>query len=103
MYKNAVVELFYTSATTGPPKGVAITNRSLYLHTLGAIIGFQVTDVEAMLHIVPLFHVNGWGTPQFLTALGGKHVMLQKNGLWESTAIDRIEEDNQIIRRSGYI
>ena len=76
--ENAVVELFYTSGTTGHPRGVEITNRSLYLHTLDAIIGFQVSDEDALLHVVPLFHVNGWGTPQFLTAVGGKHVMLRK-------------------------
>lgn len=76
--ENAVVELFYTSGTTGDPKGVEITNRGLYLHTLNAIIGFRVSDEDALLHVVPLFHVNGWGTPQFLTAVGGKHVMLRK-------------------------
>jgi len=76
--ENAVVELFYTSGTTGQQKGVAITNRSLYIHTLTAIPGFQVSDEDTLLHVVPLFHVNGWGTPQFLTAVGGKHVMLRK-------------------------
>lgn len=76
--ENAVVELFYTSGTTGPPKGVTVTNRSLYVHTLTAIIGFDVSDRDVLLHVVPLFHVNGWGTPQFLTAVGGRHVMLRK-------------------------
>jgi fatty-acyl-CoA synthase len=45
---------------------------------MSAINGFQVTDADALLHVVPLFHVNGWGTPQFLTAVGGKHVILRK-------------------------
>lgn len=76
--ENAVVELFYTTGTTGLPKGVAITNRSLYLHTLTAINGFQVSDRDTLLHVVPLFHINGWGTPQFLTAVGGTHVILRK-------------------------
>ena len=76
--ENAVVELFYTSGTTGTPKGVAITNRTIYIHTLSAILGFRVGDEDTLLHVVPLFHVNGWGTPQFLTAVGGKHVMLRK-------------------------
>jgi fatty-acyl-CoA synthase len=76
--ENAVVELFYTSGTTGKPKGVTITNRSLYIHTLMALIGIKVTSADALLHIVPLFHVNGWGTPHFLTAVGGKHVILRE-------------------------
>ena len=76
--ENAVAELFYTSGTTGKPKGVAITHRTLYIHTLSAINGFQATEDDTFLHVVPLFHVNGWGTPQVLTAVGGKHVILRK-------------------------
>jgi fatty-acyl-CoA synthase len=76
--ENAVAELFYTSGTMGKPKGVAITHRTLYIHTLTAINGFQASDEDTFLHVVPLFHVNGWGTPQVLTAVGGKHVMLRK-------------------------
>jgi len=76
--ENAIIELFYTSGTTGPPKGVTLTSRGIYLHTMNAIIGFQATEEDVLLHIVPLFHVNGWGTPQFLTAVGGRHVMLRK-------------------------
>jgi len=57
--EDDVVELFYTSGTTGQQKGVAITNRSLYIHTLTAIHGFRVSDEDTLLHVVPLFHVNG--------------------------------------------
>ncbi len=76
--ENAMCELFYTSGTTGQPKAVALSHRTLYLHALTFISSFQVTSDDVILHIVPLFHVNGWGTPQFLTAVGGKHVMLPK-------------------------
>ena len=34
------------------------------------------TDIQ--LHLIPLFHVNGWGTPHYFTAKGGTHIMTQK-------------------------
>jgi fatty-acyl-CoA synthase len=96
--EDAVIELFYTSGTTGTPKGVQITNRSLYIHTLTAISGFRVSDHDTLLHVVPLFHVNGWGSPQFLTAVGGKHVMLRKVDFGEML---RLIEEEQVTKLLG--
>ncbi|HLW49230.1 MAG TPA: fatty acid--CoA ligase [bacterium] len=76
--EDRIAELFYTSGTTGQPKGVALTHRALYLHALYAIIGMGDTDRSVLLHIVPMFHVNGWGAPHTITAVGGTHVMLRK-------------------------
>jgi fatty-acyl-CoA synthase len=76
--ENAVCELFYTSGTTGRPKGVALTHRSLALHALNFSVAMRMSDADRVLHVVPLFHVNGWGTPQALTAVGGTHVMLRR-------------------------
>jgi len=76
--ENDVAELFYTSGTTGKPKGAALTHRALYLHAFNVALGMRFGDEDIVLHIVPLFHVNGWGTPQFVTMVGGTHVMLRK-------------------------
>jgi fatty-acyl-CoA synthase len=71
-------ELFYTSGTTGPPKGVLLTHRNLYLHALAAMASYPVYETDVQLHLVPLFHVNGWGTPHTLTAKGGTHIMVKR-------------------------
>ena len=75
---DTVAELFYTSGTTGHPKGVMLTHRNLYLHAYSAALALQYTDADVQVHTIPLFHVNGWGTPQLLTMVGGTHVMLRR-------------------------
>jgi fatty-acyl-CoA synthase len=93
--ENAMAELFYTSGTTGFPKGVSMTHRELYLHSLYAEIGLQFTQDDIVLHVVPLFHVNGWGTPHFLTMVGGQHVMLRK---FEPLALIQAIERHKVTR-----
>jgi fatty-acyl-CoA synthase len=96
--ENAVAELFYTSGTTGQPKGVALTHRSLYLHALTAMPAMKVGDDDVMLHVVPLFHVNGWGTPHTLTAAGGRHVMLRK---FDPTELLRLVQEERVTKLLG--
>ena len=75
--EHAVAELFYTSGTSAQPKGVMLTHRNIYLHALETAHGFGVANGSVELHTIPLFHANGWGIAQFLTMLGGKHVMVE--------------------------
>jgi len=76
--EDEVAELFYTSGTTSRPKGVMLTHRNLYTHAMSVLAALHPTDADIQLHTIPLFHVNGWGTPHTITFVGGRHVMLPR-------------------------
>ncbi len=62
----------YTSGTTGHPKGVAYTQRSTYLHTIGNLANFSILPSDNVLPVVPMFHAAAWGYPFMATAVGAK-------------------------------
>ena len=75
--ENAASSLCYTSGTTGDPKGVLYSHRSTVLHT---IVGNQpdalnISAVDTVLPVVPMFHVNAWGVPYIAAMTGCKLVL----------------------------
>ena len=68
----------YTSGTTGLPKGVLYSHRSTMLHTLGVAagnpMGLGISEQDAILPVVPMFHANAWGYPYLASMIGAKLV-----------------------------
>ncbi len=67
----------YTSATTGDPKGVVYTHRTLYLHSMMACMADTIAlgHRDTVMPVVPMFHVNAWGLPFAAAWMGAKQVL----------------------------
>lgn len=63
--ENSPAGMCYTSATTGKPKGVVYTHRSIVLHsmTIGLADTLGLAEGDVAMPVVPMFHVNAWGVP----------------------------------------
>ncbi len=79
--ENTWATSFYTTGTTGNPKGVYFSHRQLFLHTMGLltyIIGYEAMPFkdskDVYMPITPMFHVHAWGFPFLATMMSAKQV-----------------------------
>ncbi len=98
--ENSVATLFYTTGTTGNPKGVYFSHRQLVLHTLALIAtlgAYPGTDClrseDVYMPITPMFHVHAWGVPYAATVLGAKQVY---PGRYEPDKLVQLIEQQQV-------
>ncbi len=79
--ENCRATTFYTTGTTGFPKGVYFSHRQLVLHTFGVIAALGTPAIQGRFHredvympMTPMFHVHAWGLPYVATTMGVKQV-----------------------------
>jgi fatty-acyl-CoA synthase len=98
--ENSVATTFYTTGTTGNPKGVYFTHRQLVLHTMAAASVLGSLDSVRLLGtndvympITPMFHVHAWGMPYAATMLGIKQVY---PGRYEPELLCKLIKDENV-------
>lgn len=99
--ENTAATLCYTSGTTGDPKGVLYSHRSTLLHSFAAAQpdAFNCSAMDAILPVVPMFHVNAWGLPYVACMVGAKLVF---PGPWlDGASLHRLIEDEGVTLSAG--
>jgi fatty-acyl-CoA synthase len=88
-----VAHLYYTSGTTGRPKGVMLTHKNVKSHALGTIAELHLTDRDRWFHVAPLFHLaDAWATFA-ITWVGGKHVLVPS---FDAAVVCRLIQEEKI-------
>ncbi|MFD6420244.1 long-chain fatty acid--CoA ligase [Streptomyces sp. NPDC060194] len=92
--ERTAASLCYTSGTTGDPKGVVYSHRSVYLHSLqvNSAESMGLTTEDTTLVVVPQFHVNAWGLPHS-TFMTGVNMLMPDRFLQPAPLADMIERE----------
>ena len=91
----------YTTGTTGRPKGVYYSHRSIYLHTMGGLAALHAGFDDCVMPITPMFHVLSWGFPQNAVAAGAKLVLPGKFAAEEFGAIAQAFVEEKVTLANG--
>ncbi len=75
--ERSAAAMCYTSGTTGHPKGVVYSHRSMHLHSMAVCMNgvFGLSDGDRVLPVVPMFHANAWGLPYAAVLAGASLIM----------------------------
>nr|WP_206325643.1 MULTISPECIES: long-chain fatty acid--CoA ligase [unclassified Streptomyces] len=92
--ERTAAAMCYTSGTTGDPKGVVYSHRSIYLHSMQVNMteSMGLTDKDTTLVVVPQFHVNAWGLPH-ATFMTGINMLMPDRFLQPAPLAEMIERE----------
>ncbi|MER6089043.1 long-chain fatty acid--CoA ligase [Streptomyces bluensis] len=92
--ERSAAAMCYTSGTTGDPKGVVYSHRSIYLHSMQVNMAqsMGLTDQDTSLIVVPQFHVNAWGLPH-ATFMTGVNMLMPERFLQPGPLAEMIEKE----------
>lgn len=103
--ENSIATTFYTTGTTGNPKGVYFSHRQLVLHTLNMVNALAAFEGQPLLRsddvympMTPMFHVHAWGVPYAATMMGVKQVY---PGRYEPNTMVRLFKEEQVTFSHG--
>jgi fatty-acyl-CoA synthase len=93
--ENSAAAMCYTSGTTGDPRGVVYSHRSIYLHSLYVCLpeAFDFDDAARCLAVVPMFHVLAWGLP-FAAFIAGASLLMPGRHLQAAPLADFIAAEH---------
>ena len=94
--------LCYTSGTTGNPKGVLYSHRSTLLHAYATLMpdALGLSRNDAVLPIVPMFHVNAWGLPYAAPMVGSK-IVFPGSKMGDGETLTALMNEEQVTRSAG--
>jgi len=100
--ERTACSLCYTSGTTGNPKGVLYSHRSLVLQSYASNLGsgFAASNQDVALPIVPMFHVNAWNIP-YSAALAGFKLVLPGSKMGDGEALQALIEEEGVTYSLG--
>lgn len=73
--KKSAYSACYTTGTTGRPKGIFYSHRSIYLHTLACAASLDISADDTVMPVTPMFHCQSWGFPQAAVYSAAKIVL----------------------------